>query len=83
MRGKVSSSPNLEMAIRHMHLGDYFLVDILGRNLDAFNFKDILLGLTGTTDDANNSYKPYYEGDDDDDPVSLKRQMEREETTAV
>ncbi|KAK4311264.1 hypothetical protein Pmani_017223 [Petrolisthes manimaculis] len=84
VRGKISASPSLEMGIRHLHLGDYFLIDILGRNLDAFNFKDILLGVTGASEDKH-SYKQYYENDDDDDPISLKRQMEREEenTTAV
>lgn len=81
-RGKVIASPTLEQAIRHLHLGDYFLLDILGRNLDALNFKDVLLGATGAVEDANGSYVPYYEADDDD-PLAMKRQMESEETTAV
>lgn len=41
-RGKIMATDNLQRAIQRLHLGDFFLLDILGRNLDAAVFKDVL-----------------------------------------
>nr|XP_045616192.1 innexin inx3-like [Procambarus clarkii] len=83
-RGKVTATPKLEQAVRHLHLGDYFLLDIIGRNLDAYNFNEILLKSTNCDegDLGHNTYHPFNEIDDDD-PTALKRQMENEDITAV
>ncbi|KAG7178194.1 Innexin inx2-like 14 [Homarus americanus] len=83
-RGKLMSLPKLEQALRQLHLGDFFLLDILGCNLDASTFKDILLKATDCDDVIanNNSYRPFYEPGDDD-PVAYKRQLAAEDATAV
>ncbi|XP_068235265.1 innexin inx3-like [Palaemon carinicauda] len=50
-RGKLMVNDNMQRAIQRLHLGDFFLLDILGRNLDGAIFKDIM---TATL----NSYEP-------------------------
>lgn len=70
-RGKLTADPMLEGEIKRMHLGDYFLLTILGINLDADNFKDVLLGFTGCVDRTGhpngNSYRAYKNMDEVDD----------------
>lgn len=83
-RGKMDASAELEKSIQRLHLGDFFLLNILGRNLDALTFKDILMGAVVDKDanDNRDAYKPLGIGeDDDDDPISMKRKMEIEEAS--
>lgn len=84
-RGKLTTSPKLEQDIRDLHLGDYFLLDTLRRNLDVYTFQDVLLKATDSyqKDVNKNSYQPFYEPSDDDDPLAMKRQMENEDATPV
>lgn len=59
-RGKLTADPNLERAIKRMKLGDYFLLTVLGINLDVENFKDILLKFTNCHDDGVHHNDPSY-----------------------
>lgn len=49
-----------------MHLGDYCLLDSIGRNLDALNFRDILNEVTKAAEEVvdnvpdNGVYRPLY-----------------------
>ncbi|XP_053634752.1 innexin inx3 [Cherax quadricarinatus] len=80
-RGKISATPEVEREVRLLHLGDYFLLDILGRNLDACNFQEVLLTALGCkdSDDNDNTYHSYCQPEEDD-PLARKRQMEHEDT---
>ncbi|XP_050715224.1 innexin inx2-like [Eriocheir sinensis] len=73
-RGKLAADPNLERAIKRMHLGDYFLLTVLGINLDAGNFKDVLLKFTNCYDNSihpnDPSYRPYNNLDEVDEGIS-------------
>ncbi|KAG0694868.1 Innexin inx2 [Chionoecetes opilio] len=69
-RGKLTADPKLEKTIRMMQLGDFCLLYNLGTNLDAGNFRDLLLAYTNCHDNSvhpNNddtSYRPYSRMDD-------------------
>lgn len=82
----MSADPELELAIKRMHLGDYFLMTILGINLDADNFKDVLLGFTDCVDRTGhpngNSYRHYNNMDEVDDGLG-DRMDKLEEEAAV
>lgn len=63
-RGKLTSDPKLERVIRCMYLGDYCLLSFLGDNLDASNFKALLLSLADSHDNSihpngDPTYRPY------------------------
>lgn len=63
-RAKMQAPLKLEQTVRHMHLGDYCLLDSIGRNLDALNFRDILDGVTKASEEVadntpdNGTYRP-------------------------
>ncbi|KAK3885798.1 hypothetical protein Pcinc_010015 [Petrolisthes cinctipes] len=65
-RAKMPASLKLEQTVRLMHLGDYCLLDSIGRNLDPLNFRNILDGVTKAaeevvaTDPVMDSYRPLY-----------------------
>ncbi|KAK7079096.1 hypothetical protein SK128_007331 [Halocaridina rubra] len=77
-RGKIDANSKLEKAIQRLHLGDFYLLDILGHNLDALTFWDIFVGATKDMDPNvdNVNYKPVGMIDEEDDPIVMKRRME-------
>ncbi|XP_076062714.1 innexin inx2-like [Oratosquilla oratoria] len=56
-RGKLTASQDIENAVRCMPLGDFFLLDLLGRNLDAGTFKNILQQVCKSVDPAPSAPK--------------------------
>ena len=84
LHGKVTVDPKLEKIISCMHLGDFCLVYILGTNLDARNFKELLLTYADCHDNhihpnnvntihhnGDTSYRPYSHLDAVDNDDSL------------
>ncbi|KAB7501375.1 hypothetical protein Anas_14285, partial [Armadillidium nasatum] len=45
-RGKVGRSSELEHLLKFMDLGDFFLLQAIGKNINAFAFSDVIKGLT-------------------------------------
>eukprot|EP00397_Hematodinium_sp_SG-2012_P054001 GEMP01064829.1.p1 GENE.GEMP01064829.1~~GEMP01064829.1.p1 ORF type:complete len:387 (+),score=45.58 GEMP01064829.1:92-1252(+) len=52
-RALMNFSPRTEHAVRRMHLGDYCLLDGIGRNLDTLNFKAVLQGYTEASEEID------------------------------
>ncbi|XP_076062710.1 innexin inx2-like [Oratosquilla oratoria] len=84
-RGKMSASSEIEHSIQQMQLGDFFLVELIGVNVDAICFRDILQELCKPRERASSAYpknsgtyRPFY-SDDDLDPHRLKRELEMED----
>lgn len=77
-RGKLESSNMMEKAIQRLSLGDFCLLNILGKNLDAITFKDILKDAI-LIDDLNANAYNRLGHDDEEDPEARKKRMEMED----
>ncbi|XP_064097503.1 innexin inx3-like [Macrobrachium nipponense] len=80
-RGKLESSNLMEKAIQRLTLGDFCLLSILGKNLDAITFKDILKDAILADDLNGNPYNRLgHDADaDEEDPALRKKRMEMED----
>ncbi|MPC37301.1 Innexin inx3 [Portunus trituberculatus] len=83
-RGKLSADPKLERVLRCLPLGDYCLLEILSINLDAANFKDILLSYSNCNDtlehpnpniNGDSSYRPYNHLDEVDNEDMMEARV--------
>ncbi|XP_068235261.1 innexin inx3-like [Palaemon carinicauda] len=70
----------MERTIHSLHLGDYCLLESIGYNLDHFDFKDILQGVTDTVEEyepsapfSDGTYRPFLKPEDDDDLLPRHR----------
>ncbi|XP_069936656.1 innexin inx2-like [Cherax quadricarinatus] len=53
-QGKFKASFQMKESIQSLNIGDYFLLDILGHNLDAYNFKELLMLTLGCKENREN-----------------------------
>ncbi|XP_063882745.1 innexin inx2-like isoform X2 [Scylla paramamosain] len=79
-RGKLVADPKLETVLRCLPLGDYCLLEVLGTNLDATNFKDILLTYSNCNDNSvlpngDKTYRPYSHLDEVDSEAVMEARV--------
>ncbi|XP_068235263.1 innexin inx3-like [Palaemon carinicauda] len=76
-RGKLESSHLMEKSIQRLSLGDFCLLSILVKNLDAITFRDVLKDSILSDDpNANGAYR--HLEPDEEDPAERKKRMEME-----
>lgn len=85
-RAKMPVPLRLEQALRHMHLGDFCLLDSIGLNLDTLNFREILDGVTTAAEEVSpsapplGSYRPFYPSPHVEETLVRKRHLDQPDT---
>lgn len=78
--------PKMDQAIRLLPLGDYCLIDSLGRNMDMLSFREILEGVTEVSEEVVDvtpsapvvevgTYRPFLNNLNEAETLPRKRQL--------